>query len=195
MHPYTVMREPILCDLEDAVEHLVQHGYNPIGGVQCIPKEVYGTVQFIQAMYKKPTKTVKPRLSKIEYPDWFENHVWAVYPKRSGSNPKQDAYSCFKARQKEGHGLKPLMDGLKRYISYCDATNKTGTELVMQAKRFFGVNLEFKNDFAIPEQADNVPTKNDELTPWAAENGYRGAYAGESSADYRRALTALHNAK
>lgn len=90
---------------------------------------------------------------KTEYPEWFEA-LWSDYPDRGGaSNPKKDAYSCAKARVKEGEKPEVMMAGLKRYTARMEAKGDIGTDLVMQAKRFFGKNREYLNEWPAPKTA------------------------------------------
>lgn len=49
-----------------------------------------------------------------------------------------------------------MIDGVKRYAAHCKAGGKIGTEYVMQAKRFFGVEKEFLNAWA-PTGAKAAP--------------------------------------
>lgn len=78
----------------------------------------------------------------------FES-AWAIYPKRDGSNPKGEAFSAWNARLREGHTAEEMLQGVRRYHSWCDARGKTGTETVMQAKRFFGPGKEFTGPWPI----------------------------------------------
>lgn len=78
----------------------------------------------------------------------FES-AWAIYPKRDGSNPKGEAFSAWNARLREGHTAEEMLQGVRRYRSWCDARGKTGTETVMQAKRFFGPGKEFTGPWPI----------------------------------------------
>lgn len=71
------------------------------------------------------------------YPSDFER-AWEAYPKRDGSNPKSEALKAWRARRREGRSADELAEGAERYARWCDATGKTGTETVMQARRFFG---------------------------------------------------------
>ena len=77
--------------------------------------------------------------------------AWGAYPKRNGSNPKQPALVAWRARIKSGFSPGEMLDGVTRYAKWCAATGKTGGEKVMQAKRFFGANAEFLNDWKLPE--------------------------------------------
>lgn len=140
-------------------------------------------------------KPVKPRSSKVEYSTVFENRAWRIYPNRVGSNPKKRAYNAWEARISEGALIQDMVWGLACYADFCGATGKTGTEYVMQAATFFGPDKHYENDWTIPAQADNVPTKNDEICAWAKDKGYREAYPGETNAAYRTALERLHRSE
>lgn len=82
------------------------------------------------------------------------DEAWALYPKRAGSNPKKAALSCWRARVAEGHAPAVMIDGVRKYAAHCKAGGKVGTEYVMQAKRFFGVEKEFLNPWS--PQANGV---------------------------------------
>jgi hypothetical protein len=80
-------------------------------------------------------------------PDVLFEQVWSRYPKRAGSNPKNKAQSAWNARKKLGVSPAVMANGLDRYIAFCEATGRVGTEFVMQAARFFGPSHEFENDW------------------------------------------------
>jgi len=84
----------------------------------------------------------------INYTDEF-NLLWAEYPKRTG-NPKAAAYSQYKARIKAGYKDSDIIEGTKRYKQFCIATGKMGTEFIMQAKKFYGRDEWFLEDWEIP---------------------------------------------
>jgi hypothetical protein len=76
---------------------------------------------------------------------------WQAYPKRSGSNPKKPALKCWQARLKEkGVTAADLIGSAKAYAGYCQATDKLGTEYVMQAKTFLGPNDCWRQDWKPP---------------------------------------------
>jgi len=81
--------------------------------------------------------------------------AWQLYPKRSGSNPKNKAHQCWNARIKEGYSEQDLIAGVKRYASFCKYKQQVGTEFVMQASRFFGTGLEFENNWSAGGSLDN----------------------------------------
>jgi len=90
--------------------------------------------------------------AKAAYSEEFER-VWNLYPKRTGDNPKKPAYQCFNARLKTD-SIQNIEAGVIRYARYCDATDKVGTEYVMQAKRFFGTSKPYMNDWKVNHGAD-----------------------------------------
>jgi len=88
---------------------------------------------------KNTTAVSRPRHA---YPDEFES-VWTAYPNRLGGNPKNRAFKAWNARRSEGHTPEEMAEGVERYARFCNATNKTGTELVKQAATFFGPDKGF----------------------------------------------------
>jgi hypothetical protein len=74
---------------------------------------------------------------KSAYPPEFET-VWAIYPKRTGGNPKKEAHTAWRARLRAGVPVEVLHRGAAAYAAFCDAEGKTGTQFVMQAATFFG---------------------------------------------------------
>ena len=91
-----------------------------------------------------PTKKSAPG----SYPEDFEN-LWSEYPKREGANPKNKAYSCWKARKLEGVSAEAMLEGTRRYRQYCEMRGQAGTEYVMQAQRFYGKERAFENDWQV----------------------------------------------
>ena len=78
-----------------------------------------------------------------------------AYPKRTGAQPWSKAFRSIRARLKEGAQWTDLLEGAKRYASYCDATDKTGTEFVMQAATFCGPDKHFIESWKL------APTKSE----------------------------------
>ncbi len=101
---------------------------------------------------KKPAPNTKPADPAFE-------QAWSAYPKREGSNPKNKALECWRARLAEGVSPEDMLAGVQRYAVFVTAKGDLGTGFVMQAKRFFGTSREFENDWAIaapraPKRAD-----------------------------------------
>ena len=187
---YEIIVAQSASQLENAVQGFVNKGYIPQGGV-CISDHPTQNAydRFYQAVYRRKTVTKKKATSR--YPEGFET-MWALYPKRNGSNPKNKALEAWIARVNEGCVLDDILNGLHRYSRWCDATHKTGTEKVMQASRFFGPGLEFLNSWELPvETAEFLPLKDADLLAFAKERGLPGPDRGEFWDAYRARLTEI----
>lgn len=87
---------------------------------------------------------------KIEYsPEFLE--LKAIYPKRCGGNPWPRAFKAFKARLKQGYDYDEIKAGLIRYADFCDKTGKTGSEFVLQAATFFGLDERWTEEYELPK--------------------------------------------
>jgi len=84
-----------------------------------------------------PPREKSHKRQAASYPPEFEA-AFADYPKRSGGNPKPEAYEAWCARRKEGHSAEKLNDSVKRYAAYARADGSWDTRYVMQASSFFG---------------------------------------------------------
>jgi hypothetical protein len=73
--------------------------------------------------------------------------AWAMYPRRSGGNPKRRAADAWSARIREGVAPDAMLDGLRRYVAYCEAERKIGTPYVQQASTFFGPSRPFEEEW------------------------------------------------
>lgn len=101
----------------------------------------------------KPSKK-SPAKSALEYTDAFE-WAWSLYPKRSGSNPKREAFKAWRARLTEGVCPEEMIAGVQRYAAHIQIKGSNATEFVMQGKRFFGPAAEFENDWTTPAPSAN----------------------------------------
>lgn len=83
-----------------------------------------------------------------------------AYPQRAGGQPWRRAVKAISARLAEGHTWDELIDGALRYEAYCRATDKLGTEFVMQAATFCGPEKHFAQPWSLPVKQDgtNRPT-------------------------------------
>ena len=81
------------------------------------------------------------------------DRAWEIYPPRSGSNSRRDALHSWNARLREQEDLEALVAGTSRYRVWCDALAKTGTELVMQGKRFYGPSKHYLESWDLPTVA------------------------------------------
>lgn len=93
----------------------------------------------------------KTKRKKHEYTAEFER-AWKVYPRRAGGNPKRRAFQAWNARLAEGHPSASIIDGIKRYRRYCEATGKVGTEFVRQTSTFFNSDEAFLEAWEPPKQ-------------------------------------------
>lgn len=82
-----------------------------------------------------------------------------VYPRRSGDNPKGMAWQQWQLRVKEGVDEIDMLNGTVRYACWCEYTQKINTETVMQAKRFYGRERPFANDWTIPAKGNGAGIK------------------------------------
>lgn len=80
----------------------------------------------------------------------------AAYPKRQGSQPWTRAMKAANARIRAGHSFDEMIEGAQRYAAFCDATDKTGTEYVMQAATFLGPERHFINPWTIPQERESL---------------------------------------
>jgi hypothetical protein len=108
----------------------------------------------------------KTDLSKTEfiYTPEFQA-AWIAYPKRAGGHPKKKAFRAWKARIADGHPVAELRAAVDRYRRFCDATRKTGTELVLHMATFFGPDERWADSWEIPPSNGNqraAPFKRDE---------------------------------
>ncbi len=124
----------------------------------------------------------------------FNEKLKPFYPKREGSNPWRAAAECVHARLKEGITMEEMIAGTSRYFAYCEEKQNINTSMVMQAKRFYGRDCEFKNDWKISEQsradALRFPRKGDmpAWTRFATENGCK-TKPGESQQAFEARIT------
>jgi hypothetical protein len=92
---------------------------------------------------KKTSKSTTAAAQPTEFTD-----LKALYPPRSGGNPWPRALKACLARIREGSTWSELLEGTRRYQSYCSAAHKIGTEYVMQAATFFGPDKRYLETWA-----------------------------------------------
>lgn len=97
----------------------------------------------------------RTRRSRTAYPPEFEA-AWQAFPKRLGSNPKVAAFRAWRARIEDGADPEDVRAGAARYAAFCAATGIVQTPYVMQAKRFFGPNEEFYEQWEAPAPAPDA---------------------------------------
>ena len=94
---------------------------------------------------------------------------WSEYPKRGGTNPKKIAYEKYKDRIKSKETYENLLQATKQYKKFCDQLDYTNSSFVMQASRFYGVHLVYKDfiditDEEISQKFRDEKHKNQKLT-------------------------------
>lgn len=84
-----------------------------------------------------------------------------AYPKRAGAQPWGKALKAINARLKGGFRWPEILAGVERYAKYCEATDRTGTEYVLQAATFCGPDKHFVADWDLPKtKAERRQDKN-----------------------------------
>lgn len=83
--------------------------------------------------------------------------AWAAYPTRAGGNPRTRAAKAYRARLAEGATPADMLAGVERYAAYCEATEKAGTEFVMQGATFFGPDRRWTEQYEAPDEYANDP--------------------------------------
>jgi hypothetical protein len=139
----------------------------------------------VLALLDKPKRAVR---KSTGYSPEFEE-IWAEYPKRAGSNPKNKAYAAFRARLSGDCSVPAMMEGVRRYKRFCEATGKAGTELVMQASRFFGPGYEFENAWDVPCET-SAPKTDEEWLVFGKQRGMEPKM-GESWYEFKERLRAI----
>lgn len=86
--------------------------------------------------------------SDVPYTPDFEE-AWAIYPKRSGDNPKHAAFKAWNARLRQGHTAMAMTAGVNRYALFVRANGNEGTQYVKHASSFFGPNKHFLESWPV----------------------------------------------
>ena len=79
----------------------------------------------------------------------FDDRVKPLYPKRQGDQRWEAAISHFRAARKGGEPLESIVNGVLRYAAYCQNKGWVGTELVKQARTFFGSEKCWREEWAL----------------------------------------------
>ena len=134
----------------------------------------------------RPQRVVSGRGNAIAYSDGFEQ-IWKIYPKRAGNNVKAEAYQQFNARVRNGATVLSLKAATELYRDYCAAVGSTGSQYVMEAKRFFGVNKPYEQEWELPEVKVKGPQTDDEWIALGRKLG-KEARPGESMYEFKQRL-------
>lgn len=117
----------------------------------------------------------------MTYPDKFEQ-LWQLRPQRVGNNPKRKAYNAYNARLKEGYTHLDILEGLKRYVAFCEVLGTINTPYVMHMSTFLGPDENFTEEWVPPKP---------EIKETITEKGNRlgiVAKVGESMEAYTRRI-------
>lgn len=114
-----------------------------------------------------PSSEVEPPTLKLECdpppepePDWFADFM-AAYPKRAGGQAWPRARKLFALRLKQGIDPNRLLEGVKRYREFCEATGKIRTEKTMQASRWLGDDeAGWEQEWSLPIDVDDHRWRN-----------------------------------
>ena len=133
------------------------------------------------------------------------------YPKRAGSNPWNDAFTKIEGHVKEAMKnkkgqerkdiaeatLNDMFSGMKRYYIFCENEDSIGTKYIMQAKKFFGRDKHFIEDWApARKRAQDIkiifPPRGDcnKWIAFAQKHGL-GTKPGETQFDFERRIRNL----
>jgi hypothetical protein len=114
-----------------------------------------------QDQEKTPSASATPRngkprkLSHEADPEWLLD-LKRVYPDRCGDPAWQKAVRAGNARLQEGYSTLEFIEGARRYSSYCEAMEITGTQYVKQASGFLGPAKLFLLPWALPPSKAQV---------------------------------------
>lgn len=100
-------------------------------------------MQKVRSEEKAVTAPPKRRAPKASM-EAFDK-AWALYPKRSGGNPKTLAEKAWKSRIKDGVPEDELVLAASNYAEVCRREGREGTVYVMQGSTFFGPNERWKD--------------------------------------------------
>jgi len=124
-------------------------------------------------------------------PDYVEQ-LKKEYPRRDGDNGWVHVRTLIPRALTAGATWERILAGTRAYKAYCDKNGKTGTELVKQARTFFGPN-QFWDEWADMEPV-KTPRQAAEEVRWAALRvraeacGFRSPTAVESPDVYETAM-------
>ncbi len=84
--------------------------------------------------------------------------AWLVYPDRHVCENKRETLRQWEARLREKVSEEEMLEGAKRYASYCQRNRMVNTQFVMQPRRFFGRDRSFELDWKLAwEKGPDTP--------------------------------------
>lgn len=121
----------------------------------------------------------QPIRDKPQYPEAFEA-LWREYPKRTGSNPKRAAFQAWNARLNEGVSHETLIASVQRYAAHIRSRGDSGSQFVMQAKRFLGPNAEYESEWPVIQPQNNVSAPRRDGRLGYCDSGFQHADYGRT---------------
>jgi uncharacterized protein YdaU (DUF1376 family) len=100
-----------------------------------------------------PTRT---KVSRVTVDQGWMLHFKLAYPNRAGDQGWRKAERAANARIAEGHTPEEFIAGAKRYASFCQSTEKTGSEFVQQAATFLGPGKPFLLPWHPPPKVEQL---------------------------------------
>ncbi len=108
---------------------------------------------------QKKTRTEETTTAPKEPPEFAE--FKKAYPLRSGAQPWTKALRTIRARLKEGAQWSDFLEGAHRSAVYCAATDRIGTEFVLQAATFCGPDKHYLEPWEPPRtKSERLQDKN-----------------------------------
>jgi hypothetical protein len=124
-------------------------------GSETVPEPVTVTGTVVVTGTGVPTAAAPPRRRPKTDDGWF-SEFRRVYPKRSGDQGWTKALRAANARIAEGHTPDEMINGATRYLGYCQATERVGSEFVKQAATFLGPDKHFLERWTPPPSKTQV---------------------------------------
>lgn len=125
-------------------------------------------------------------------PDYLEI-LKAEYPRRYGDQGWIAVRTLVPRALTAGATWEEILEGTRSYRRFCDATGKTGTELVKQAKTFYGSQQLWTEDYSPPQpkrsaQELALEQRWERLRARGVSAGFRAPLPVESPDVYETAL-------
>ena len=108
----------------------------------------------IQTYPDPKEKLTKPKPTEVW--DMEFNELRSIYPSRAGDQQWNKARKAVQARLQEGHRWPEILEGTRRYATFCEATGKVGTEYVKQAATFCGRDKSFLESWELPASKADI---------------------------------------
>ena len=106
---------------------------------------------------QEPTEPTRepgaPPAGKHDDPSAEFLKAWSEYPKREGGNSRAEAWKAWRARVRNGASEEDLIEGTRRYATYCQAKGIVGTPFVKQAATFFGSGEHWREEWKVDPTA------------------------------------------